>query len=217
LLAASAFIRGQLSESPGAERRAPSGYYPDAAHALARSATTIHPSILPGNAMHRIRRTGTALLASALVAACSSNDASTVDSTAMAPVSSAVGRPHACTLVAAAEMSTILGATVVAVPDDSSGGKAGCTYQPPAGPVPTVKLAVDWGGGEAAMTTMVALGQKILPGVGNPYEGIGDEVAMVGSMLLIRAGEHLMSLEIAGVEDPPRKARQIFDAVKPRL
>ena len=168
--------------------------------------------------MLRIRHTCAVLLTSALVAGCSSDGASTVDSTTAAQASSEVAdRPPSCTLVTAAEMSTILDATVVAVPDDSSSGTTGCTYQPPAGPAPTVKLAVDWGGGEAAMTTMTALGQKILPGVGNPYEGIGDEVAMAGTMLLIRTGQHVVSLEIAGVEDPPQKARQIFDVVKPRM
>ena len=122
---------------------------------------------------------------------------------------------RACALVTQAEMSAILGAPVVAEANDRSNGKTECIYQPASGISPYVEFSVDWGGGEAAMTAMGMMG-KIEPGLANPYDGLGDQAAAVGPMLMIRAGEDLVTIVFTGVSDTPAKAKQIFDTAKGR-
>ena len=124
--------------------------------------------------------------------------------------------PRACALVTEAEMSAILGAPVVGEPNDRSTGRTVCTYKPASGISPYVELAVDWGGGAAAMAAMGMMGQ-IEPGLSSPYEGLGDKAAAVGPMLMIRTGEDLVQITFTGVSEVPAKARKIFDTAKARM
>lgn len=134
------------------------------------------------------------------------------------PATSQTSRPAplACALVTGAEMSTILGAQVVAEANDRSAGKTECLYKPASGISPYVELSVDWGGGEAAMTAAGMLGQRE-PGLTSPYDGIGDQAAAVGPALMIRTGEDLVMIVFSGVSDAPATAKRIFDTAKARL
>jgi len=55
------------------------------------------------------------------------------------------------------------------------------------------------------------------PGIGNPYDGVGDQAVAIGPTLMIKTGEDLMKLVFSGVDDAPAKARKIFQTAKPRL
>ena len=142
----------------------------------------------------------------------------TRDSVAAAAEAAAPSRPapRACALVTDAEMSAILGASVVGEPNDRSTGRTVCTYKPASGISPYVELAVDWGGGAAAMAAMGMMG-KIEPGLSSPYEGLGDKAAAVGPMLMIRTGEDLVQITFTGVSEVPAKARRIFDTAKAKM
>ena len=135
-----------------------------------------------------------------------------------AAVTTQTSRPPrlACALVTGAEMSTILGAQVVAEANDRSAGKTECIYKSASGISPYVEFSVDWGGGEAAMTAAGMMG-RIEPGLTNPYNGIGDQAAAVGPALMIRTGEDLVMIVFSGVSDMPAKAKRIFDTAKARL
>ena len=124
--------------------------------------------------------------------------------------------PHvgACALVSAAEMSAILGAPVAADVTNRSGGK--CIYKAVSGISPYAELSVDWGDGKIAMKAM-GMAEKHEPGLTSPYEGIGDEAAVVGPALMIRTGEDLVTIVFSGVADAPAKARRIFDTAKSRM
>ncbi|MFL6229127.1 MAG: hypothetical protein ACJ741_10140 [Pyrinomonadaceae bacterium] len=113
-------------------------------------------------------------------------------------------------------MSQILGAAVTAEPDEHSNGKTKCTYKAVKGISPYVELAVEWGEGEAALRATGGMG-KAVPGISNPYEGIGDQAAAVGPTLWIRTGDDLMTIVFSGVEGAPAKAKKIFDTAKPRM
>jgi|GEM_PF-847274 len=125
-------------------------------------------------------------------------------------------RPTACTLVTAAEMSTILGSTVAGEPHEGTADKTQCIYKPANAPSPYVDLTVNWGDGESAMAAMGAM-NHVEPGITNPYAGIGDQAAAVGTALMIRTGEDLVTITFSGVDDAPAKARKIFDTAKPRM
>lgn len=142
----------------------------------------------------------------------------TQDSVAAAAEAATPSRPapRACALVTDAEMSTILGVAVVGEPNDRSTGRTVCTYQPASGVSPYVELAVDWGGGAAAMAAMSMMG-RIEPGLASPYEGLGDKAAAVGPMLMIRTGEDLVQITFTGVSEVPAKARKIFDIAKAKM
>ena len=123
----------------------------------------------------------------------------------------------ACDLVTSTEMSAIIGTAVVGVePDHHSSGKTECVYKPVQAASPYVEFAVEWGEGETAMSAMGTMGQ-IEPGITNPYEGIGDQAATVGTSLWIRSGEDLVTITFSGVDDAPAKAKQIFDTAKARM
>jgi hypothetical protein len=122
--------------------------------------------------------------------------------------------PTPCGLVSAAEMSAILGATVVA--DPNRGGKTECDYTPASGISPAVKLTVDWGDGKIAMSAAGMMGKRE-PGLTSPYDGIGDQASAVGPALMIRTGEDLVTIIFTGVSDAPAKAKRIFDTAKPRM
>lgn len=131
-------------------------------------------------------------------------------------VSPARPSPKACTLVTNAEMSAILGAAVVGESNERSTGRTVCTYNPASGISPYVELAVDWGGGPAAMAAAGTMG-RIEPGISNPYQGLGDQAAAIGPMLMIRTGEDLVQITFTGVSEVPAKARKIFDTAKAKM
>lgn len=123
----------------------------------------------------------------------------------------------ACDLVTSAEMSAILGSTVVgAESNHKSSGKTECIYKPAEGISPYVEFSVEWGEGEAAMNSMGAMAHAE-PGIANPYAGIGDQAAAVGTSLMIRSGADLITITFSGVEDAPPKAKEIFDTAKARM
>lgn len=123
---------------------------------------------------------------------------------------------RACELVTSVEMSTILGSAVVGTPNEGSVGKTECIYKPAEAISPYVELSVTWGDGRAAMTAMGMMG-NIEPGIANPYEGLGDQAAAVGSTLMIRSGEDLVTLSFSGIDDTPAVARKVFDTAKGRM
>lgn len=128
------------------------------------------------------------------------------------------GEPKkACELVTAEEMSGILGAVVAGVePGHKSSGKTECIYKPAAAPNPYVEFSVEWGEGELALSMMGTMG-RAEPGITNPYEGIGDQAASVGTALMIRSGKDLITITFSGVSHAPAKARKIFDTAKARM
>ncbi len=137
---------------------------------------------------------------------------------AVPPVPKAVepAKPaSACEMVTQSEMSAILGVAVAAKDATHSAGETACTYSAPSG-FPTVQMEVDWGDGEAAMGAFAMLNRN-QPGIGNPYDGVGDQAVAVGPTLMIRTGDDLMKLLFSGVDDAPAKARKIFQTAKPRL
>ena len=124
--------------------------------------------------------------------------------------------PRACALVTEAEMSAILGASVIAEPNDRSAGKTECIYKPASGISPYVEFSVDWGGGQAAMAA-AGMMARLEPGLTSPYDGIGDQAAAVGPALMIRIGEDLIMIVFSGVPDAPATAKRIVDTAKARL
>lgn len=123
----------------------------------------------------------------------------------------------ACELITSAEMSAILGSTVVGTePANKSSGKTDCIYKPADAPSPYVEFSIEWGEGQTAMTAVGAMNQ-VEPGITNPYAGIGDQAAAVGTALMIRTGEDLVTITFSGVEGAPSKAKQIFDTAKARM
>lgn len=123
----------------------------------------------------------------------------------------------ACDLVTSAEMSAILGSTVIGTePNHKSSGKTACIYKPAGAPSPYVEFSVEWGEGQSAMAAMGMM-NKMEPGISNPYAGIGDQAAAVGTALMIRSGEDLITITFSGVDDAPAKARKIFDTAKAKM
>jgi hypothetical protein len=171
----------------------------------------------------RIRHLALAAALLSAVSACSSSDpAPPGEATPVAtPVAEATGTPPkpratACDLVTGAEMSAILGGTVVPEKHDRSNGKTQCIYTAAQGVSPYAELSVEWGSAEAAMTA-ASMMNKREPGIADPYEGIGDQAAAIGPTLMIRSGEDLITLVFSGVDDVPAKAHKIYDTVKARL
>jgi hypothetical protein len=125
-------------------------------------------------------------------------------------------QPTACTLVTTQEMSAILGSTVTAEPHEGTVDQTECIFKPANAPSPYVELTVNYGDGEAAMGAATAM-NHVEPGITNPYAGIGDQAVAVGTALMIRTGEDLVTITFSGVDDAPAKARKIFDTAKPRM
>ncbi len=124
--------------------------------------------------------------------------------------------PKACDIVTAQEMSTILGAPVSGEAHEGSVDKTECIYKPDNAVSPYVEFTVEWGEGESAMSAAGVMGQ-IAPGVADPYAGIGDKAIAVGTGLMIKTGDDLVTIMFSGVTDAPAKARKIFDTAKPRM
>jgi len=126
-----------------------------------------------------------------------------------------VKQASACEMVTQSEMSAILGVAVTAKDSTHSAGETACTYAAASG-FPRVQMEVDWGDGQAAMGAFAMLDRNE-PGIGSPYEGIGDQAVAIGPTLMIRTGEDLVKLVFSGVDGAPAKARKIFQTAKPRL
>jgi hypothetical protein len=124
--------------------------------------------------------------------------------------------PPACTLVTGAEMSAILGAAVTAEGIDRPNVKTECNYKPATGISPAIKLSIDWGDGRVAMGAVGAMSAHE-PGLTSPYDGIGDQAAVVGPALMIRSGDDLVTIVFTGVSGAPAKAKRIFETAKPRM
>lgn len=127
----------------------------------------------------------------------------------------ASANPTACTLVTAAEMSEVLGATLTSEPDDR-GGQTKCSYSPQEGFAPYAELQINWDDGKAGMAGAQAMGEQ-LKDVMNKFAGLGDEAAAVGPMILIRRGTDLITLVLSGVDDSAGKAKQIYAIVDGQL
>jgi hypothetical protein len=158
-----------------------------------------------------------AALASLMCAGCdSAKKPANVDAVPAAPKAAEPPKQaSACEMVTQSEMSAILGVAVAAKDTTHSAGETACTYSAPSGS-PTVQMEVDWGDGEAAMGAFAMLNRNE-PGIGNPYDGVGDQAVAIGPTLMIRTGEDLVKLVFSGVDDAPAKARKIFQTAKPRL
>ncbi len=130
-----------------------------------------------------------AALAILLGAGCNSaKKSASVDAVPPAPkAAEPVKQASACEMVTQSEMSAILGVAVAAKDTTHSAGETACTYSAPSG-FPTVQMEVDWGDGEAAMGAFAMLNRNE-PGIGSPYDGVGDQVVAVGPTLMIRTGE----------------------------
>jgi len=128
--------------------------------------------------------------------------------------------PHsstpACELVTAAEMSAIVGTPVTGTAEDRPGSSTKCTYKPVSGIAPSVEFTVTWGEGYTAMQGMGLAGSRE-QGLVTPYDGIGDQAGTAGPMVMIRTGDHLVTLVLSGVADQSAAARKIFDTAKPRM
>jgi len=157
-----------------------------------------------------------AALAALLCAGCAPKEP--VNTGTVAPAAKAAEPPKqasACDMVTQSEMSAILGEAVAAKDTTHSAGETSCTYSATAG-FPTVQMEVDWGDGEAAMGAFAMLNRQE-PGIGSPYDGVGDQAVAIGPTLMIRTGDDLMKLVFSGVDDAPAKAKKIFQTAKPRL
>ncbi len=128
----------------------------------------------------------------------------------------ASAKPTACVLITATEMSEIFGRAMQAEAHEGSVDKTECIYKPADGISPYIELTVEWGEGETAMRAMGAMA-NVEPGIANPYAGIGDQAVAVGTALMIRSGDDLVTITFSGVDDAPAKARQIFDMAKARM
>jgi OOP family OmpA-OmpF porin len=121
-----------------------------------------------------------------------------------------------CTMLTAAEMSTILGTTVGSERDEG-GGSATCRYKPAERSMPHVEVAIDWGGGNAAMVAMRMMG-RLEPGMANPLAGLGDEATAIGPAFMVRTGEDLVRLTLTGVDgDDVAIAKQIVSKIRPQM
>lgn len=163
-------------------------------------------------------------LAAALLAACSKSgpDEAAAKAGAAAPapstVTAVVARPHgkACDMVSQEAMSTILGGTVTAKPNDRSNGQTQCIYTAVSGISPYAELKVEWGEGQAAMAG-VGMANRAEPGITSPLAGLGDQAVQVGPALMIRTGEDLVTIILSGVDDGLPRARKIFEMTKAKL
>jgi len=160
------------------------------------------------------------LLAAALLAACSKQEPAAPATAATAPTSAVAAVPAkpvatACEMVTPAAMSAILGAEVVARPDEGA-GRTGCIYTPASGTGPAVELRVEWGAAQMAIKG-VGMAGRAEPGLASPLAGLGDQAAQMGPALMIATGEDLVTLITSGVDDLVPKAKAILALVKPKL
>jgi hypothetical protein len=123
----------------------------------------------------------------------------------------------ACDLVTPKEMSEILGKPVTAQGEERpSNDETTCSYSFAGSHSPNVIFKLNRGDGEAAMSATGLMAQHE-PGIADPYQGVGDQAAMVGPQLWIRTGDDLVTLTLLGVEDVPEVAKRIVDTAKARM
>jgi hypothetical protein len=158
-----------------------------------------------------------ACLTSMLCIACSKPEPPLVATAT--PALSAKPRFKACDLVTAAEMSTILGVTVVAAPNERSKNDTACTYSPAGASAPVLGFRVTEGEGPAAMGA-AGLAAGATPGrMVDPLQGVGEQAVHVqtGQMVMINTGNDLMEVDYGDVTDPLSKVRQIYEIARPRM
>jgi hypothetical protein len=130
------------------------------------------------------------------------------------PASAAV---TACELIAAADMSAVLGSAVNAVADDR-GGQTKCTYSSAGDEIggAYAEVQLNWGDGAAGMAGAGAMESQLGTVMGQ-LAGLGDQATSVGPMILIRRGNDLITLVISGVPDSTAAAKRIYDLLNERL
>jgi len=160
------------------------------------------------------------ILAAVVLAACSKQEPAMPSAAVNPPAATAAAAPAkpvpmACEMVTPTAMSAILGAEVVARPDEGA-GRTGCIYTPASGTGPAVELRVEWGAAQMAIKG-VGMAGRAEPGLASPLAGLGDQAAQMGPALMIATGEDLVTLITSGVDDLVPKAKAILALVKPRL
>jgi outer membrane protein OmpA-like peptidoglycan-associated protein len=148
-------------------------------------------------------------------AACSKSNATATEPPKTAAAAQPNPRPPACVMVTAAEMSSLVGTTLVAEGDRGSGTTT-CRYKPADRSLPYVELEVDWGNGAVALTSVGML-SRLEPGIADRLAGLGDQASVIGPRLMIRTGEDLVSLTLMGVEDTVAAAKRIVALMRPRM
>jgi len=151
-----------------------------------------------------------------LLAGCS-KPATDIPTTEAAPARAAEPkRLIACELVTAEEMSVIVAVPMQATRDADNATK--CSYQPTAGSsMPMIELAVDIGGGEAAMVAMNMMGRMENGELNDPLHGVGDQAFVVGPESMIRRGEDLVRIMVIGTDDGMIATKQIYETASARL
>lgn len=137
---------------------------------------------------------------------------------ATAPVAeSAQAKPQskACDLITAAEMSQLLGATVIPTADEGV-GRTGCNWAPSGGGMPFAELKVEWGQGEAAMEAASMLSKRE-PGINNPYDDLGDEAWVTGPAVMIKKQEDLFTVMVYGAQDAEAVVHKMYETAVSRL
>lgn len=170
--------------------------------------------------MLSIQRMTSLALPVLLLIACSTKEKTIPESQQAAVTTASAPAPQrqptlACAMVTPAEMSAILGSSVVAESHDD-GNKTECIYKGATPQSPYVEFTVNRGDGEGAMTAQAMLGQQ-QAGLTHAYAGIGDQAYAVGPELMIRNGDDLVTLLVMGVSDAPATVKRIFDTAKPRM
>ncbi len=159
------------------------------------------------------------MLTLALLAGCSRTEPPPAVATPAAPaVAQAPDKPTptACALLPAAEMGAILGGAVRATADESRSFKTSCFYAAVSDKGPMAELTIDWGAGEGGMRG-AGMANRAEPGVANPLAGLGDDAVQLGMGVMIRHGEHLVTILHSSADDPVAKTRKVFEAVKAKL
>jgi len=176
---------------------------------------------LKSHIMQSIQQMTSLALSALLLIACSKKDRTIPESHqgAVTAVDAAAQQRKpslACAMVTPAEMSTILGSSVVAEPHENGSNETECIYKGASPHTPYVEFTVNRGDGEGAMTAQAMLGQQ-QAGLTHAYPGIGDQAYAVGPELMIRNGDDLVTLLVIGVNDAPATVKRIFDTAKPRM
>jgi hypothetical protein len=176
---------------------------------------------IKAHTMQSIRQMTSLGLSALLLIACAKKDKTIPESPqAAATAADAPAQQRkpsrACAMVTPAEMSTIVGSSVVAEPRETGSNETGCIYKSASPHSPYVELTLNRGDGEGAMTAQAMLGQS-QAGLTHAYPGIGDQAYAVGPELMIRNGDDLVTLLVLGVTDAPATVKRIFDTAKPRM
>jgi hypothetical protein len=163
-----------------------------------------------------------ACMAAVLIAACSKPEPPAAATAS--PAAAVKLHRKACDLVTAAEMSVILGTTVVATPNEPSKMHSVCAYVPSggeSGPAvgPAVGLSIELGAGPASMAAAGLALANSPAGMVDPLQGVGEQAVHVqaGQMVVINTGDDLMEIDYANVADPLPMARRIYEIARPRM